>query len=1332
MATIGRSNIEITADDRQANRTFTNFFKTVEASGRRFKKRMSDYTPFEELERGVQRFGKTIGKPIRDLPNHLKPFHQALDKTRKELRDTSEYGSVSLNEMSDSAIKTQVELNKLFSVSGSGKKAIKSIHDLNEATKETQLAVLGLNKEGKIKISPEESTKRLLRFRSELKDTERQLEALRDAGDFASYEEGMRVVERKLADVDKAMRAAAKGGRSYDQMLHELGVNTSSQANRMAIAMEAYKDRFIRSVEEMQARSTQSKKMMDFLPETSNIQRVDRFFLGIGDRLENIAKQGTAASLALKILGPNRSMKDLADMTRVINTGLMRMQQVSLVTSIAVGLITAALFKMAKGPDVQDVLKQQADAWDKYAQAVDDRTKEILNTWGFFEKASIEKTKGTTLIKNLQSQVTALQDWQKNLDTLVRRGVNSAFVQNLRELGPEAAGQVAALANMTRLELDKYVALWKERSRLAREAAVTELEYLKRQTQKTVRELQNSLTPLGISLEKFKNAAGKAAQPFIELWGQIASKVLDVATSISNLINRLNEMNPSISAAAGMFAYLALSMSLILSPMAIGIGRANGMRAAFTYVFNIIRPFATGMLRIAGVVGIASGAIVIIGGSLMKMWSSSEKLRTAVGNLWIQLKNGVSQALYPLQDSLKDLKESFMTFLNTLIGQDAKDAKSFWKGLGDLLAKGLNYLALYVIPPLIDAFAGLVKILSTAATWLSKVLDWVNQWEGSIPIIYGISAAFATWVIIKKVTGYIETLQIVMLIAGGHISKFAKAIWLLLTPAGRIAAATKIWTAAQAALNLVLLANPIGLVIAVLVGLGVAFFVAYNKSEKFRNGVNKVLGGLRTFFTNIDKWYKDFSAKTSAFWGNFFTKIDSFHKKASSGASTFWSNLGSKIDGFHSKESKNSSAFWSGLWSKIDGFHKKGSSGASKFWSSLGNKIDSFHSKASSKASTTWGRIGTTFDNFHSTQSRKSGSFWSNLGTIILKAAGRITSGVTKGWTTLKTKTSSLFSSLWTTVTGKIGDIASEAGKIPGKIGSAISKKISSATKSMTSLASALVKRFKEALHINSPSGVFYDMAGHIIAGLTNGLSAGNLKELGTKVFKDFAGGAFSSLDAIKSWLKGGFNVSGKVSGNVSSWLKQAMALTNTPMSWLGGLQTIAQHESGGNPLARNNWDINAKRGTPSMGLMQTILPTFNAYKLPGLGNILNPVANAVAAIRYIKKRYKSIFNVPGIKSMMRGGPYKGYAKGGFFLDGAQMGIFGEGGPEMALPLIGKNMLPYSLAVAQNLKSLLGGEIGGSTVHNHYWNVQADQINEVSKMITMINGVTQSVNKGAR
>ncbi len=93
----------------------------------------------------------------------------------------------------------------------------------------------------------------------------------------------------------------------------------------------------------------------------------------------------------------------------------------------------------------------------------------------------------------------------------------------------------------------------------------------------------------------------------------------------------------------------------------------------------------------------------------------------------------------------------------------------------------------------------------------------------------------------------------------------------------------------------------------------------------------------------------------------------------------------------------------------------------------------------------------------------------------------------------------------------------------------------------------------------------------------------------------------------------------------------------------LAAVNLIVQRESSWNPNVVNNWDSNARKGTPSKGLMQTIGPTFNSYSIPGHKNILDPVDNMIAGIRYATSRYGSLQNVPGVKAVAQGRAYRGY-----------------------------------------------------------------------------------------
>lgn len=118
--------------------------------------------------------------------------------------------------------------------------------------------------------------------------------------------------------------------------------------------------------------------------------------------------------------------------------------------------------------------------------------------------------------------------------------------------------------------------------------------------------------------------------------------------------------------------------------------------------------------------------------------------------------------------------------------------------------------------------------------------------------------------------------------------------------------------------------------------------------------------------------------------------------------------------------------------------------------------------------------------------------------------------------------------------------------------------------------------------------------------------------------------------------------------GQVGDWIKQAMQVlqqNGVPVDKMNpqDIAMIIQHESGGNPTVQNNWDSNAAAGHPSIGLMQTIQPTFDSYKLPGHDNIRDPVDNIIAGVRYAIARYGSISNVPGVKAVHSGGSYVGY-----------------------------------------------------------------------------------------
>ncbi|WP_436676800.1 tape measure protein [Lactiplantibacillus plantarum] len=102
----------------------------------------------------------------------------------------------------------------------------------------------------------------------------------------------------------------------------------------------------------------------------------------------------------------------------------------------------------------------------------------------------------------------------------------------------------------------------------------------------------------------------------------------------------------------------------------------------------------------------------------------------------------------------------------------------------------------------------------------------------------------------------------------------------------------------------------------------------------------------------------------------------------------------------------------------------------------------------------------------------------------------------------------------------------------------------------------------------------------------------------------------------------------------------------------------VIRRESNGDPSVINTWDPNAKAGHPSKGLVQTIQPTFDAYKFRGHNNPLNGYDDLLAGIHYMKAKYGSGSNAFATVS----GPM-GYDSGGRIMK-KQLAWLAENNPE--------------------------------------------------------------------
>lgn len=135
--------------------------------------------------------------------------------------------------------------------------------------------------------------------------------------------------------------------------------------------------------------------------------------------------------------------------------------------------------------------------------------------------------------------------------------------------------------------------------------------------------------------------------------------------------------------------------------------------------------------------------------------------------------------------------------------------------------------------------------------------------------------------------------------------------------------------------------------------------------------------------------------------------------------------------------------------------------------------------------------------------------------------------------------------------------------------------------------------------------------------GLLEKATSGLYKGLGN--FADVAHGAMDKLtQPIADWFKKGLEkleAQFESGGASPDLIRAAAAKMHVAISGadISHIMNVIKHESGGNARAVNNWDVNAKNGDPSKGILQFISSTFRKYAVAGHTNIYSPFDQLLA-----------------------------------------------------------------------------------------------------------------------
>lgn len=322
--------------------------------------------------------------------------------------------------------------------------------------------------------------------------------------------------------------------------------------------------------------------------------------------------------------------------------------------------------------------------------------------------------------------------------------------------------------------------------------------------------------------------------------------------------------------------------------------------------------------------------------------------------------------------------------------------------------------------------------------------------------------------------------------------------------------ATQGMTIAQKALNLVMAANPIGLVVTAVAALVAGFITLWNTSDEFRafwiNLWDKIKSTTSAVVTTIQKYFSDLWANVKKIWNGALT----WFKNAATNIGNAFKNIPNNIKKFFQTAWNNARTIWNTALT----WFKNAATNISNAFKNIPNNIKTFFSKAWTNAKNAWKSVSSHF---------------SKLATSVVNAFKNIPANIKKyfqnAWNNAKdawSKVTSFFTDIREKIVKSFSNLPKQLKTVGGQLVSGlwngINDKAGWVVDKVKGFGGKVVKGIKDFFGIRSPSRLMAEMGGYLAEGLGQGLEE-NTDEV-IKPIENLGNEMVAKINGIKNQIE--------------------------------------------------------------------------------------------------------------------------------------------------------------------------------------------------------------------